>query len=156
MVRPNIVTATLDHAAYIAERVREDDRNELWASHFMTPYKAMRTGLRHSDDAFTGRDGEEPVLMFGVHQPCLITPHGVPWMVATDRLDSPDVSIAFLRRCREPLVAFLEKFDILENYVDARNKRAIRWLMFMGFNVNEIAEPYGELKLPFHKFTMRR
>lgn len=156
MVKPNYQPATLDHAKYIADRVRADDKNELWASHLMSPYKAMRSGIRHSDIAVTGMDGDEPVVMYGVHRPCLITPHGVPWMVGTERLNEKEVSVAFLRRCREPLVDFLEKFDILENYVDARNKRAIRWLRFMGFNIAEKPEPYGELKLPFHRFTMRR
>ena len=156
MVKPNIQPATLEHAAYIAQRVREADKQELWASHLIDPYKAMRVGIRHSDFAFTGMDGDEPVLMYGVHRPCMLTPHGVPWMVGTGRLDEPLVAIAFLRLCRKPLVDFLEKFAILENYVDARNKRAIRWLKYMGFDVEKKAEPYGELGMPFHKFTMRR
>lgn len=155
MVKPNLQPATLEHAEYIAERVRDADRDELWASNLMTPIKVMTAGIKYAKHVTTGLDDDEPVVMWGVYRPCLLTSYGIPWMVGTHKLDEKDVSVAFLKRCREPLVAFFKEFDILENYVDARNVRAIRWLRFMGFTVEEEAEPYGELKLPFHRFWMK-
>lgn len=156
MATPNLQPATLEHAEYIGERVRSADREEIWASHMMRPIKAMKIGLSNSVHVTTGLDGDEPVVMWGVAVPCLLDQRiGTPWMVATEKLDQKDVMVAFLRRCREPLLAFMREFDILENYVDERNKRAIRWLQYMGFDVSETSEPYGALKMPFRRFEMR-
>lgn len=156
MVTPNLRPATLEHAEYIGQRVRRADVAEIWASHMMTPLKAMKVGLSNSEFVTTGLDGDEPVVMWGVVRPCFVNSrHGVPWMVATNKLDQKDVMVAFLRRCREPLLAFMREFDILENYVDERNTRAIRWLQYMGFNVSETSEPYGALQMPFKRFEMR-
>lgn len=156
MAVPKIQPATIQHAEYIASRVRRADREELWASHMMTPLRAMHIGIKSSEFCVTGLDDEEPVVMWGVNRPCLLSHrHGVPWMVATEKLDQKDVMVAFLRRCREPLLVFMKEFDILENYVDERNTRAIRWLQYMGFDVSETSEPYGLLGLPFRRFEMR-
>ena len=36
--------------------------------------------------------------------------------------------LAFLRRCRDVVSRLAERYDTLWNYIDARNKVAIRWL----------------------------
>lgn len=45
-------------------------------------------------------------------------------------------------------------FALLTNYVDARNAVSIRWLRWLGFEI-EPAAPFGIHGLPFHRFSMR-
>jgi len=149
-MKAEIVIATPDHIVDIAKKVRPEDRAELWAATLAKPDDAMRHGLDYSDKAYTGLLDGVAVCMWGVAPVCLLNGLGAPWMVGTSDLDQH--ALKFLRVCREPLLELFQGYDKLENYVDARNTKAIRWLKFMGFNVEETEMPYGALKLPFHRF----
>lgn len=155
MVIAEIRKATIEDAQAIAANVREADRREIWASHMMTPLEAMEYGLKHSEFALTGLADGVPVCMWGGVRASLIMSVGVPWMVTARALEQGEVAAAFIRRCKKSLQRFLKRYDILVNYVDARNYRAIRWLKYMGFTLQD-ARPYGFYGLPFHKFEMRR
>lgn len=154
MATTDIIPATEDHVREIAKLVRPEDRDELWATAFCTPEQAMSEGLAMSEKAFTGLIDGVPVCMWGVVRPSFLFDVGTPWMVGTVDLDRH--AMKFLRRCRRPLLALFEGYDKLENYVDARNVRSIEWLRFMGFTVEEKAEEYGVLKIPFHRFWKER
>lgn len=155
-MKSEIIPATMAHAEYISPRIREADRNEIWASHMAYPLEALRIGLKYSTYAFTGLADGEPVLIWGVAPASLLGRHGSPWMLASAKIDDPAITIRFLRESREQIVDFFQDYDILTNYVDARNKRSIRWLRFMGFQISEKPEPYGLAKMPFHKFEMKK
>lgn len=155
MVTVEIREATLEDARAIAATVRDADRDEIWASHMMTPLQAMEYGLRHSSLARTGFADGVPVCMWGVVDESLILSVGIPWMITAAPLDQNHVAMAFLRRCRGAMREFWDGFETLINYVDARNARAIRWLRFMGFALQD-PTPYGAFRLPFHRFEMRR
>lgn len=148
----SILPATVEHAAAMAPLVRPEDRQELWASVMQRPLNAMLSGVKYSEEAATGFVDGEPVAMWGVVRESFIGNIGVPWMVATELLDKH--ARTFIRHCRGPVLEMMGKFDTLQNYVDARNKRAIQWLQWVGFNVEDEAAPFGMLGLPFHKFTM--
>ncbi len=148
----DIVPATYDHAVYIADHVRPADADELWASCMMTPLEAMKFGMERGDKSYTGFHHGVPVCMWGVSLQSFIGMVGVPWMVATSHLDN-GAAIPFLRLSKAMLLELSDGYDILQNYVDCRNTRAIRWLKYMGFSMQEPQE-YGLLKLPFHKFVM--
>jgi len=49
----------------------------------------------------------------------------------------------------------LAGYSHLENWVDARNTKAINWLRWLGFTVHDPV-PFGVAGLPFHRFDMRR
>lgn len=150
----NIEKATEEHVKIIAENVREDDKNELWASLCHTPEQVMSEGIRISEKSYTGLVDGVPFVMFGVYRDSLLIDIGTPWLVASGDLDK--IAIRFLKRCRKVLVEIFDGYDRLENYVDARNVRAIEWLKFMGFEFAEEPEIYGLLKKPFYRFWKER
>ncbi len=152
MVSVSIIPATLDHVGAIAEKVRPADRDELWAASNITAERAMRNGIEHSEVAMTGLIDGVPVCMWGVVRESLVCNMGVPWMIGTELLDK--YAATFLRRCRAPILEIFAGYDILVNHVDARNKKAIKWLGFMGFKVEKEPVTYGVEKLPFHRFSM--
>lgn len=149
-----IVDAKFTHIGPVADNIRPADRLELLRTGHRSPHRAIRCGIQHSEVSMTGLWNDEPVLIFGVRRHCLMSRKGSPWMVASSRIDENPITTAFLKRCRKPLVDFLRYFDILENYVDTENRRAIRWLMYMGFNVEEVAVEYGPYKALFHRFEL--
>lgn len=153
-IRVEVVRATPQHVAEIARAVRPADREELWACRMQTPEQVMQRGIEMSDKAMAGLVNGRAVCMWGVVHDSLIGPCGTPWMVGTMALD--EYAKTFLRRCKKGLVDMFEGYQHLENFVDARNTKAIQWLKWLGFNVDKEPQEYGMLKLPFHKFTMRR
>ena len=153
MARINIVPATFQHAVYIAENVRDEDREEMWASCMQQPSRALRLGMEFSDKCLTGLIDDVPVCMWGVLSESMIFNHGTPWMVAAKGID--DRAAVFLRHCKAPVMDLLNNYAMLENYVDARNTRSITWLKWLGFTIEE-PRPYGALKMPFHRFFMQR
>lgn len=151
MVSVKIVPATLDHIVEINKKVRREDRNELWVAAMQTPLDAMQMGIE-CGKTMTGLVDGEPVVMWGVVEDSLMLKTGMPWMLATTELESH--AMQFLRRCKKHVMEMLREYGTLENYVDARNIRAIQWLKWLGFTVSDKAEPYGVFGLPFHKFNM--
>lgn len=149
-MKAEIVIATEEHIIEVANKARPEDKAELWAATMSTPIVTLRRGLEHSDTAYAGLLDGMAVCVWGVAPVCLLTGLGAPWMVGTSDLDIH--ATKFLRRCRAPLLELFSGYDRLENYVDARNTKAIRWLKFMGFTINNDPQPYGMFSLPFYKF----
>lgn len=122
--------------------VCQSDIDELAALGF-TPEMCMRGGMEHSRRAFTLFIRGEPAAMFGTVEHAT---HGVPWMVICEA--ARRWPIPFLRCTR----LYTESLDMfLENYVDARNKRTVQWLRWLGFYIDEPVAlgQRGEL---FHRF----
>ena len=78
---------------------------------------------------------------------------GVPWLISTRHVER--FPRAFLEVCKPEVAEMLDRHQVLINYVDARNKAAIRWLHWLGFTFCD-PEPYGPLGQAFHCFWMRR
>lgn len=75
-----------------------------------------------------------------------------PWMLGTPVIDrNRSVLISESKRYRDRM---LSEYPHLLNCVDARNKKSIRWLRWLGFTIHP-AKPYGEAQLPFHLFEMK-
>lgn len=149
-----IVPATENHIRAISEMVRRADIEELWATSMRKPEEVIREGVLASDKAMVGLVDGIPVCIWGVVHDSIIGPIGTPWMVATSALDK--YARIFIRRCREEAMKSFEGYALLENYVHAKNVRAIQWLKWLGFSVSEEPEKYGMLNELFYRFALRR
>ena len=102
----------------------------------------------------TGTGDERCVLLFGVAPLSLMSDTGVPWMLATrdwDAFMDAGLNLIFARRCRACLAEMGRDFARLENRVHAANRRAARWLAWMGFRLDPPA-PWGVRKEMFMRF----
>lgn len=150
--KPEIVPAQACHIPAIAAHVRGADRAELWAAACLTPAESMARTLERSTMAWTGLMAGRPVCMFGAVPSSILGNVGRPWMVGTRHLD--EHPFVFLRRCQGGVTTMRERFDRLENWVDARNERAIRWLAWLGFEIGPAPEKLGPFGLRFFRFGM--
>lgn len=95
------------------------------------------------------RQGEDLVCAFGV-QPG--DGYGIPWMLCTDAVDRVPRR-AMAQVSREVVDGWKASHDMLMNLVHARNLRAIRFVQWLGFTVeDEPVGPGGE----FFAFWWRR
>jgi hypothetical protein len=143
-VRPSVI----EDVAYLAENIREEDRQEIWHSHRKTPLEAFQSGFEISDEPLTVVWGDKPVAMFGV---CGENGVGVPWMLATD--DLKRIRKSFLRECRSYVQRMHEKYPVLINAVWVKNTVHILWLKWLGFDFDAPIElgPDNEMFIRFYK-----
>ena len=150
MVHYEVIDTTQDHIEELAETMAEADIDEVWASSHRTPLEALLLSQTVTDDIQTGLADGEVVCIFGVSPLSILSGSGSPWMLSSDLL--PKHSRVFARGNKIWMEMQKERWQSMTNHVDARNKRAIRWLKWMGFNFEE-AKPHGAEKMPFHEFS---
>lgn len=144
-----IVPALISHALLLAPKTRSADRDELWAAAKMEPLEAILASMQASSNTCaTLLLNGEPACIFGCRYD---GETGYPWMIGSDLLVQH--AKPFLQLCPTWVEKMRQGVTKLENYVDARNTVAIRWLKRLGFKFDDAA-PYGPLNLPFHRFTM--
>lgn len=148
-----IVPADLMHIEEIAPRLRQADIDEMWSAYRHQPLDGLTRSLEISSEVWAGSVNSELVCLFGIGPICLMTGRGTPWFVATDAITR--YQFTFLTYCAPIVDYMLDVFPHLENQVDARNKVAIRWLKWLGFEIHD-PQPFGFDQLPFHRFTLHR
>ena len=137
--------------AVLVRNMRKHDVQEVNAATRMGVRNAVETSVNLSTYAKTGLVNDELVCMWGVCPISLISSSGSPWMLGTDLIEKKQR--IFLRRSKPWLEDIKKDYKTLENHVDERNTLSVRWLKWLGFEMNK-AEPYGVNGELFHKFTM--
>lgn len=153
--------ATLEHARELALTMREGCRAEVHASSGVDdPYRVILRALRWTRArggvaAVALVDGEV-LAMFGCARRALLSSTWIPWSLSSELVDRhPRLFWRASRGVLGELVAELPAGHVLEQFVDARYDQAVRWVGRLGFTV-EPARPFGALRLPFHRITLRR
>ncbi|WP_445505062.1 hypothetical protein [Microvirga sp. G4-2] len=147
-VRP----ATAEDISAIVANIREADRRECLAQTMLPPADALAATMNSALRAWVGLVDGVPACLFGVSRSSTLTPEwGRPWLVGTPLLERHER--AFLRRNKAYISEFISIAPKLENWVDMRNEKAVRWLAWLGFKIHD-AEPHGPLGRLFHRFTM--
>ena len=129
---------TEERAYYIANRVRSEDETEVWLSHHITGPEAVLDSWAGSDicRCIETSDGE-PVGLTGVCGDRI-------WLLGTEGLTA--TRMRRLQLCiegRQWVKHCLERVGgPIGNDVYAKNKRSIRWLKHLGFQV-EAPRPIG-------------
>jgi len=145
-VRP----ATIHDAISLGPRMKREDADEAYAAIGLGPQASLILSLQASEVAGTGLIDGIPIVMFGVVRD---GNKGMPWLLGSS--DIQRVSRRFLRESKLCVREMKKRFDLLENFVDARHTVSIHWLRWLGFTIHD-AEPYGFEHRPFHRFEMRQ
>lgn len=150
MTRLSVVPATEEHARQLALTMRQEDIEEVRASHALEPLEALLTGLSASEHTSAILDGDMVVAVFGVAN---VESFDTVWLLTGERVYRAPLS--FIRVCQRELKRLLEQWPVLVNGIDARYSRALRWAQWLGFEVFP-AIPYGVAGQPFHPIRIRR
>jgi hypothetical protein len=146
-----LVAATPDHIAPVAERMREWDRIEAGAFGYSSAV-ALRMGLAGSVDCFTALVDGTPEAIMGLMPKSLVAAEGSPWLLGTEVVyANPRAMLAL-----GPKVVALwsDSTPNMAGLVAAGNDRAIRYLRRIGFTIGE--EPTMTGGVDFVTFTMER
>lgn len=138
----------------LAQHMRQADLDEIAASSGKPALDILADSVRGSSVvlALELADGSLGCIFGVAPMGGLLGTTGAPWLLGTRALErNPRALIELGPRY---LALMLASYPRLFNYVDARNKRSIRWLKWLGFTFHD-AKPYGAAGLPFHYFEMR-
>jgi hypothetical protein len=137
----HITPATKEEAEWLAPRLREMDKKEVWASSGKSPEEVLPLSWELSTKSgkcytIRGRDNTDPIAIFGVADGSIPTEHyrtGVLWMLGTPGVEGEAIQVC---RAAGPWIEYLgEDFDFLWNVVWNENKLHLRWLSWLGFDV---------------------
>lgn len=146
--------ATDEDCIALAQTMRQEDRDEIAITAGGSTLDALRLSLARSSHAVTAVDGVGRVIcMFGVGSMGFLSIAGSPWLLGSDLVN--DHWRLFVRLSRKYLAAILDLYPELENAVDARADRSVRWLASLGFTVDR-PEPIGLGGAPMRRFHIER
>lgn len=132
--------------ASITPYLRQVDVDEIKAMTGFSTKIAVAFSIASSAPGYAVELFEKPVAIFGAGY--VNDNLGTPWLLATDIISQ--YPLHFYRISRDIFTEIKRKYKRLENYVDARNKLSLKWLKWLGFNI----EPpliMGYEGKPFHK-----
>lgn len=138
---------------YVADTMRPADVVEVWASGGFTPLGALETSISKSQYAAVAWVDDEPCAIYGLIIHDALAGVGIPWMLASEK--AMKHKREFLAQTPGIIKAMLDICPTLYNYVHAENRTSIRWLRWLGFEI-EPALPLGQNGELFHRFHRER
>lgn len=147
--KPFVREAKLTDIAYLADNIRECDKQEVFAMSGITPEQAFLDGYSHSDTPYVVEWRGKAIAMFGVSGDT--NKVGTPWMLATN--DIKGIRKQFIRGCKPYVEAMHTYYPVLTNYVWAENPLHIAWLKWLGFKFADHLPlgRNGEMFIHFYK-----
>lgn len=145
------VVAGPEHIPSLVEGMSPFVKSELNRRHpHLSVEDVLSIAFQRADEAHVVYFGDDMICVMGVNGSVLSTV-GYPWII-------PHVNVnkhkwMFLKGCRPWLKYLLSKYETLENSVDARNKKAVRWLKWLGFTVDPTVDLNG---VEVHPYRIKR
>ena len=148
-LKPHLRVATEQDCIYLSKRLRKEDYQEIKAVSGLSPLISLLIGLEISDVPLViCNKKNNPVAMLGVVPQGLF---GAIRMVGTDELKK--ISLSFIRNCKGVCEILQKNYQLLNNFVDARNTLHINWLKWMGFTFINKHKQYGVERRLFYEFV---
>lgn len=147
-----VVPATLEHIDEILPNLRRADVVEGEIATGLSAKEALVLSVQSSFEAIAAYADDRLVMLAGVVPASLISSNAAPWMVGTDELTKHAFKLC--RENRRYVKKWLTWFPYLENWVDAENKVALKWLKWLGFELEDPI-PWGGSGHFFIRFHQR-
>lgn len=138
---------------FIADNMREADAVEVMASGGYTPVEALEVSIKASLIVGIVYHDDTPLTALGMTRPNLVSNVGIPWLLSAEQ--ALKYKREFLRLSPPVIQEMLDICPELVNHVHIENKLSIRWLMWLGFTVED-PKPINTTGELFRRFHMKR
>lgn len=148
--------ATLADAHDVARRLRQPDRDEVLAAGGVSAEFILPSFVDRGSEVYASGIEElgRPEVLFGVSPIVGVDRGATIWLLGTDTLF--DYPVEFAVNSRIWFERFHERYDLLTNFIDARNERHLKWLKWLGFVAVRQWDRFGAHGLPFIEFASYR
>ncbi len=144
-----ITDAVYEDVVDLVPILKEADVSELKALG-QEPMDALTESFKASVQVYTVKVYGKVIAMFGLNPVDLLGNKAMIWFVSSD--DLTFISKRFLRNSRKFIAEALEQYDLLYNWVDVRNEKAVQWLAWLGAHL-DMPTAYGVNGEKFYYFT---
>lgn len=125
---------TYEDMVNLAENLRQVDIDEIEAVHDLEILPCIEYSVRSAAKGYCFSVFADDILV-GIYG-CSVV--GNPWLLATNEMNHHVINLT--RRTKHIVRMMSERWPILSNIVDVRNKMTIRWLKTIGFTFQETIE----------------
>lgn len=144
-------TATEDDAISLSGRLREADQRELELVTSMSFQEALVVSVEAAEVCQCAVENGLVIAVWGVTR----SDHGgLVWMLGSNEMLK--YQRLLLKDTRPWVNEMVKQYGFLYNYVHKDNKKSIKWLVALGFNVELKELEYGVAKAPFYFFNMKQ
>ncbi len=143
-----IISSTLDDVFSLENHLRLADINEVKALG-STPRKSLLMGYIYSDECLSVWKDNKVIGMFGVSSFELPKGFATIWFLGSKEMT--DIPVTFVKEGIKYTKEKLLKYDILLNYVDARNTDSLKWLRAIGMTLSSKTSFNGYDFIQFYK-----
>jgi hypothetical protein len=145
-MKVEVIPATKEHAASLASRLSADAREDLergWG--VKDPETEIVDAVLHDEGQCWAimADGE----VYGLFA---LSDNDTAWFLTSK--DFERLAFRFVRHCRYYLKRLLGQREKFWNYINADNEKMVRWLQWVGFEVEEPVNGYRRVELCASQF----
>lgn len=136
---------THDDVMAILPNIRKSDRAECECIAGRS-IEAILARASKTTEAYAGLANGQVIALFGVN-----VEEGTPlvWMVAADDFERPDYRQEIIRLAQRWIELFIQKYQRLTNHVHLKNRKAVKFLRFLGARFGEAITVNNETVAPF-------
>lgn len=124
-----------DDLVHLSQRMSEDNMEELWVAHHLTPRAAVEMALKTSVMALTIEHEGKPVGIFGIRAEKVLGNKAEVYFLVT--VDFDKIGRIFLRHAKKFIEMFLEFYPYLDGMVYMKNTKSIFWMKYCGCKMDE-------------------
>lgn len=147
------VPATYEHTEELSKNLREYEKKELDVMTLKANEIALQNSVDSSIEAWTWLEDDKVVGIVGISVPSVLSDKAYPWFMCSNLINKNGKSL--IKATRVALNYWLQTYEELESYIDARHDKALKWVKICGFTIHEPV-PYGPYGNPFCKITIKR
>jgi hypothetical protein len=142
--------ATAFDCGVLFSNLRAHDRAEMEAAHPDLTAMDLWDACKAPHEATAAFHDGELICIFGVSAHPVYADIGIPWLLGTPLLDGFMLHVCKLGR--KYVAEWLQRYTVLTNLTDKRNRRIILWLRWLGFKFAPEEVPMGPNAIPFIQF----
>lgn len=143
-----IVSSVLEDVFELAPNLRQDDINELKALG-LTPQQSLLRGFVFSEECFSVKHKGKTIGLFGISEEGMPKGFGSIWFLGADELTK--FPVTFVKEGIRYTQQLMQKYDIIINAVDKRNKSHVDWIQRIGMKLSNPMIINGYEFLQFYK-----
>ena len=126
-----VTDSLLEDVYELIPLLRREDVREVKTTG-LTAEQALLNGFIYSNKCYTVRVNNEIAGMFGISDYLQPKGFGNIWFLGSDKMKT--IPRDWLVLGRKYIKEFLTEYDILNGFIDSRQKLHIKWLQTMGFS----------------------
>ena len=145
--------ASKEDALYIAKNLTPEDREEVVAATGIDPEVVLPASITPTREVYVAglEHTGTPAILFGCDPVVGDEEAGVIWLLTTPEVYDFPVETAW--HMKKFYDAYAERYPLLMNFIDERNKRHLQIIKWFGFKPIRRIEKFGPKSLPFIQFA---